>query len=151
MNYQLLSEQELLKPVTSLSNSGCAPRTRFKAEVKPAYVSKVKTVYGALLVFDLNITIPQGKSNKFIFDCGIPDLPTEEEVLLAATRLPAFLIGVKPTPEIIKTSSKVNDTALIVALLAKRVGEIYVGSRQADYTIDNLISQTCFVVENWIQ
>ena len=41
------------------------------------------------------------------------------------------------------------DTARTIAVLSRRVGEIYVRSRQPDYTAEHLYYQKPFAVEAW--
>jgi hypothetical protein len=123
-------------------NMSAPPRTSFYSEVQ--------AVTGTFLVFRLQPPqkpLAKNKLNRPIFDCGLEGIPPRDEVETAIRRIPAFLIGVKYTG-----GAKVHTVtapALSIAILSRRVGEIYVRSRQPDYSAGHLLNQKPFAVEAW--
>jgi hypothetical protein len=118
------------------------PRTSFNSEVQ--------SVAGAFLAFQLQPPpkpLAKQNLNRPIFDCGLEGIPPRDEVEKAILGIPSFLIGVKLTG-----SAKVETvpaSALSIGILSRRVGEIYVRSRQPDYTAGHLFNQRPFTVETW--
>jgi len=134
----------LWEHTSALFNMSVPPRTTFKVVVKP--------VVGRFLVFKLTApATPLTKKNLEgpIFQAGLEDLPTREEVEAAAGGIPAFLIGIQLHGGIENESRRMADTARTIAVLSRRVGEIYVRSRQPDYTAEHLYNQKPFAVEAW--
>ncbi len=125
-------------------NMSAPPRTSFDSEVK--------AVAGAFLVFRLNPPpkpLTKRKLARPIFDCGLENIPPREEVEAAARNIPAFLIGVNPGST---RGAKIHEfvgSAYSIAILSRRVGEIYVRSRQPDYSAGHLLNQKPFAVEAW--
>ena len=120
------------------------PRSTFEAVVKP--------VVGRFLIFKLPTpATPLSKKNLEgpIFQAGLEGLPTREEVEAAAGGIPAFLIGIQLHGGITNQPLRMADTASTIAVLSRRVGEIYVRSRQPDYTAEHLYNQKPFAVEAW--
>ena len=120
------------------------PRSTFEAVVKP--------VVGRFLIFKLPTpATPLSKKNLDgpIFQAGLEGLPTREEVEAAAGGIPAFLIGIQLHGGITNQPLRMADTASTIAVLSRRVGEIYVRSRQPDYTAEHLYNQKPFAVEAW--
>jgi hypothetical protein len=129
---------------SALFNMSVPPRTTFEAVVKP--------VVGRFLVFKLPApATPLSKKHLDgpIFQAGLEGLPTREEVEAAAGGIPAFLIGIQLQGGIANESLRMADTARTIAVLSRRVGEIYVRSRQPNYTAEHLYLQKPFAVEAW--
>ena len=134
----------LWEHTSALFNMSVPPRSTFEAVVKP--------VVGRFLIFKLPTPpTPLSKKNLDgpIFQAGLEGLPTREEVEAAAGGIPAFLIGIQLHGGITNQPLRMADTASTIAVLSRRVGEIYVRSRQPDYTAEHLYNQKPFAVEAW--
>lgn len=131
----------------SLSNMSAPPRTRFESKITP--------VAGRVLLFDASLALKThlaqfsaAESRKEIFDLELENLPDRRRVESAASRLPAFAIGLLVDGETKPKPSIVRDPALVIALLARRAGRIFVRSRTPDYTLEFLL-QDSFALEDW--
>lgn len=134
----------LWEHTSALFNMSVPPRTTFKVVVKP--------VVGRFVIFKLPTpATPLSKENLDgpIFQAGLEGIPTREEVEAAAGGIPAFLIGIRLHGGIANESRRMADIARTIAVLSRRVGEIYVRSRQPDYTAEHLYNQKPFAVEAW--
>lgn len=134
------SEAEL----SALFNMSVPPRTTYEVVVKP--------VAGVFWVFKLpppTTPLSKEKLADSIFQTGQKGIPSIEEVEAAASEIPAFLIGIHLQPYQQEQRQTVTDAARTIAILSRRVGEIYVRSRQPDYTAAHLYSQQPFAVEAW--
>lgn len=128
----------------ALFNMSVPPRSTFEVVVKP--------VVGRFVIFKLPApATPLSKENLDgpIFQAGLEGIPTREEVEAAAGGIPAFLIGIQLHGGIANESRRMADIARTIAVLSRRVGEIYVRSRQPDYTAEHLYNQKPFAVEAW--
>ena len=119
------------------------PRTSVEAVIQP--------VCGKFIVF--GVEIPSQKLTKTqiarpVFALGIPGFPTIEEVEAAVRSIPAFLIGVKLAPSF-NDSCRQAPLAASIAAISRRVGDIYVRSRQPDYSAGHIFSGQIFAVELW--
>lgn len=94
-------------------------------------------------------TLTKRKLARPIFDCGLENIPPREQVEAAARNMPCFLIGVQMVRSEREQYHSLADSAYSIAILARRVGEIYVRSRQPDYSAGHLFSQKPFTVEVW--
>lgn len=127
-----------------LHNMSVPPRTTFE--------SIVTSVAGKILVFRLAPPRqPLGRSRlaRPIFDCGLENIPPREDVEAAVRGLPAFLIGIRSDRPGKAAVREIEDPACSIAILSRRVGEIYVRTRQPDYTAAHLFNQKPFAVEAW--
>lgn len=127
----------------ALYNMSVPPRTHFESVVRP--------VTGQFVVF--RIESPKDKLTKSqlarpVFALGFSGFPSIEEVEAAALSIPAFLIGIK-VDDSRKASSRLATKAAAIAVLSRRVGEIYVRSRQPDYSAKHIFSGHQFAVEAW--
>ncbi len=119
------------------------PRTNFE--------SIVRLVAGQFILFQIKppkIKLTKSQLARPVFALGLHDIPQLEEVEKAMLALPAFLIGVE-LEEGIGKSCHLADAARSLAVLSRRVGEIYVRSRQPDYSARHIFSQRPFTVESW--
>jgi hypothetical protein len=126
-----------------LNNMSVPPRTNFE--------SIVRLVAGQFTLFQikpLKIKLTKSQLARSVFALGLQDIPPLEEVEKASLALPAFLIGVQVVEGIGK-SCHLADAASTLAILSRRVGEIYVRSRQPDYSAQHIFSQRPFTVESW--
>lgn len=131
-------------PAGCLHNMSAPPRTSFD--------SKVSAVAGSFFVFQLTPPAKPLTKRKLacpIFDCGLENIPPREQVEAAARNMPAFLIGVRPDSTGNPKYFALTDTAFSIAVLSRRVGEIYVRSRQPDYSAGHLLTQKPFTAEVW--
>ena len=127
-----------------LHNMSAPPRTRFE--------SVVELIGGKFMVFQLappRTALTKAQLAGPVFRLGLVGMPSPDEVEAALRTLPAFLIGVKPGLEPDGPSCQLADTARAIAVLSRRVAEIYVRSRQPDYSAGHLFSQQPFTVESW--
>lgn len=131
----------------SLFNMSVPPRTRFESKITP--------VAGRVLLFDASLTLKThigqfstSQRRQEIFDLDLEDVPDRGRVESAALRLPAFAIGLLVDEETKPKPSSVRDPALVIALLARRAGRIFVRSRTPDYTVEFLL-QDSFALEDW--
>jgi hypothetical protein len=130
-------------PEGTLFNMSVPPRTSVESVIHPAS--------GKFIVFD--VEVPAQKLTKTqlarpVFALGIPGFPTIEEVEAAARSIPAFLIGVKLAPSF-KDLCRQATLATSIAAISRRVGDIYVRSRQPDYSAGHIFSGQLFAVEAW--
>jgi hypothetical protein len=119
------------------------PRTNFE--------SIVRLVAGQFTVFQIKppkVKLTKSQLTRPVFTLGLPGIPPLEEVEKASLALPAFLIGVQVEEDLGK-SCHLADAASTLAILSRRVGEIYVRSRQPDYSARHIFSQKPFTVESW--
>jgi hypothetical protein len=119
------------------------PRTNFE--------SIVRLVAGQFTVFQIKppkVKLTKSQLARPVFTLGLPGFPPLEEVEKASLALPAFLIGVT-VEEDLSNSCHLADAASTLAVLSRRVGEIYVRSRQPDYSARHIFSQKPFTVESW--
>jgi hypothetical protein len=126
-----------------LNNMSVPPRTNFE--------SVVRLVTGQFSLFQIKppkIKLTKSQLARSVFALGLQDIPPLEEVEKASLALPAFLIGVQVVEGIGK-SCHLADAASTIAILSRRVGEIYVRSRQPDYSAQHIFSQRPFTVESW--
>jgi len=131
-------------PTGVILNMSAPPRT--------AYESRVSAVTGSFFVFQLTQPAkPLTKRNlaRPIFDCGLDNIPPREQVEAAARNMPAFLIGVRSHSTDNSKYYALTDTVFSIAVLSRRVGEIYVRSRQPDYSAGHLLNQKPFTAEVW--
>jgi hypothetical protein len=131
-------------PTGVLHNMSAPPRTSFD--------SRVSAVTGSFFVFQLTPPAkPLTKRNlaRPIFDCGLENIPPREQVEAAARNMPAFLIGVRSHSTDNSKYYALTDTVFSIAVLSRRVGEIYVRSRQPDYSAGHLLNQKPFTAEVW--
>jgi hypothetical protein len=108
-------------------------------------------VAGQFTLFQIKppkIKLTKSQLARSVFALGLQDIPPLEEVEKASLALPAFLIGVQVVEGIGK-SCHLADAASTLAILSRRVGEIYVRSRQPDYSAQHIFSQRPFTVESW--
>ncbi len=84
-----------------------------------------------------------------IFECGLENIPPREQVEAALRNMPAFLIGVRSDSTGNPKYYALTDTVFSIAVLSRRVGEIYVRSRQPDYSAGHLFNQKPFLAEVW--
>lgn len=131
-------------PLGCLNNMSAPPRTAFE--------SKVTAVAGSFFVFQL--TPPAKRLSKVklarpIFECGLENIPPREQVEAAVSNMPAFLIGVRSDTAGNPKYHALTDTVFSIAVLSRRVGEIYVRSRQPDYSAGHLFNQKPFIAEVW--
>jgi len=131
----------------SLFNMSVPPRTRFEGKITP--------VAGKVLLFDAALALKTHfgqftarERRKEIFELGLEGVPDRQRVESAALRLPAFAIGLLVDEETKPKPSNVRDQALVIALLARRAGRIFVRSRTPDYTVEFLL-QDSFALEDW--
>lgn len=131
----------------SLFNMSVPPRTRFESKITP--------VAGRVLLFDASLALKThigqfstSQRRREIFDLDLEDVPDRRRVESAALRLPAFAIGLLVDEETKPKPSSVRDPALVIALLARRAGRIFVRSRTPDYTVEFLL-QDSFALEDW--
>jgi hypothetical protein len=127
----------------ALHNMSVPPRTRFEAVVRP--------VTGQFVVFRIdspNFKLTKSQLARPVFALGFSGFPSIEEVEAAALSIPAFLIGIK-LDDSRKASFRQATTAAAIAVLSRRVGEIYVRSRQPDYSAKHIFSGHQFAVEAW--
>lgn len=131
----------------SLFNMSVPPRTRFESKITP--------VAGRVLLFDASLALKThigqfstSQRRREIFDLNLEDVPDRRRVESAALRLPAFAIGLLVDEETKPKPSSVRDPALVIALLARRAGRIFVRSRTPDYTVEFLL-QDSFALEDW--
>ncbi len=131
----------------SLFNMSVPPRTRFESKITP--------VAGRVLLFDASLTLKThigqfstSQRRREIFDLDLEHVPDRRRVESAALRLPAFAIGLLVDEETKPKPSSVRDPALVIALLARRAGRIFVRSRTPDYTVEFLM-QDSFALEDW--
>ena len=127
----------------ALHNLSVPPRTRFEAIVRP--------VTGQFVVFRIespNFKLTKSQLARPVFALGFSGFPSIEEVEAAALSIPAFLIGIK-LDDSRKASCRQASTAAAIAVLSRRVGEIYVRSRQPDYSAKHIFSGHQFAVEAW--
>lgn len=128
----------------ALHNMSAPPRTSFD--------SRVSAVTGSFFVFQLTPPakpLTKRKLARPIFDCGLENIPPREQVEAAARNMPAFLIGVRSHSTDNSKYHALTDTAFSIAVLSRRVGEIYVRSRQPDYSAGHLLNQKPFTAEVW--
>jgi hypothetical protein len=131
----------------SLFNMSVPPRTRFESKITP--------VAGRVLLFDASLALKThigqfstSQRRREIFDLDLEDVPDRRRVESAALRLPAFAIGLLVDEETKPKPSSVRDPALVIALLARRAGRIFVRSRTPDYTVEFLLGDS-FALEDW--
>lgn len=131
----------------SLFNMSVPPRTRFESKITP--------VAGRVLLFDASLALKThigqfstSERRREIFDLDLENIPDRTRVESAALRLPAFAIGLLVDEETKPKPSSVRDPALVIALLARRAGRIFVRSRTPDYTLEFLL-QDSFALEDW--
>lgn len=131
----------------TLFNMSVPPRTRFKSKIIP--------VAGRVLLFDASLALKThigkfttSERRKEIFDLDLENVPDRQRVESAVLRLPAFAIGLLVDEETKPKPSNVRDPALVIALLARRAGRIFVRSRTPDYTLEFLL-QDSFGLEDW--
>lgn len=131
----------------SLFNMSVPPRTRFESKITP--------VAGRVLLFDASLALKThigqfstSERRREIFDLDLENIPDRRRVESAALRLPAFAIGLLVDEETKPKPSSVRDPALVIALLARRAGRIFVRSRTPDYTLEFLL-QDSFALEDW--
>lgn len=131
----------------SLYNMSAPPRTRFESRITP--------VAGKVLLFDASLALKTrlaqfsaSERRKEIFELDLENVPDRRRVESAALRLPAFAIGLLVDEETKPKPSSVRDPALVIALLARRAGRIFVRSRTPDYTLE-LLLQDSFALEDW--
>ena len=125
-------------------NMSAPPRTSFDSEVS--------AVSGAFFLFRLQTPskpLTKRKLARPIFECGLENIPPREEVEAAVRNIPAFLIGVRSDSTGSAKVHELVDSAYSIAILSRRVGEIYVRSRQPDYSAGHLFNQKPFAVEAW--
>ncbi len=131
-------------PTGVILNMSAPPRT--------AYESRVSAVTGSFFVFQLTQpakTLTKRNLARPIFDCGLDNIPPREQVEAAVQAIPAFLIGIREYSTAFAQFKKEADTARAIAVLSRRVGEIYVRSRQPDYSAGHLLNQKPFTAEVW--
>lgn len=131
-------------PRGCLHNMSAPPRT--------AFASRVSAVTGSFFVFQLTPPAkPLAKSHlaRPIFDCGLEHIPPREQVEAAVRCMPAFLIGVRSDSTGNPQYHALTDTVFSIVVLSRRVGEIYVRSRQPDYSAGHLLNQKPFIAEVW--
>ena len=119
------------------------PRTNFE--------SIVRLVAGQFTLFQIKppkIKLTKSQLARPVFSLGLKEIPPLEEVEKASLTLPAFLIGVH-VEEGVGKSCHLADAASTLAVLSRRVGGIYVRSRQPNYSAQYIFSQRPFTVESW--
>lgn len=119
------------------------PRTSVQSIIHP--------VSGKFILF--GVQVPKQKLTKTqlarpVFALGIPGFPTIEEVEAAGRSIPAFLIGVVLAPSFEPLCHRASLAASIAAI-SRRVGDIYVRSRQPDYSAAHIFSGKLLAVEAW--
>lgn len=131
-------------PTGVILNMSAPPRT--------AFASRVSAVTGSFFVFQLTQpakTLTKRNLARPIFDCGLDNIPPREQVEAAVRWMPAFLIGVRSDTTDNPKFYALTDTVLSIVVLSRRVGEIYVRSRQPDYSAGHLFNQKPFIAEAW--
>lgn len=140
----MIPPSEQSPPRGALHNMSVPPRTSFESNVTP--------VSGKLIIFWLKppaTPLTQRKLARPIFECGLENIPPLEQVEQALDSIPAFLIGLNHQAAGRAKTVRNADTARAIAILSRRVGEIYVRSRQPDYSAAHLLGQPHFIVESW--
>lgn len=140
----------LTADIHSTSHTGCLHN--MSAPPRTSFDSKVTPVAGAFFVFQLTPPAKPLSKHKLarpIFDCGLENIPPREQVEAAVRCMPAFLIGVRSGSTGNPKYYALTDTVLSIAVLSRRVGEIYVRSRQPDYSAGHLLNQKPFTAEVW--
>ena len=140
----MIPPSEQSRPRGALHNMSVPPRTSFESNVRP--------VSGKLIIFWLPPPKPPlTKCNlaRPIFECGLENIPPLEQVEQALDRMPAFLIGLGHQATGNAKTVRSTDAARIIAILSRRVGDLYVRSRQPDYSAAHLLGQPHFLVESW--
>lgn len=131
----------------AMCNMSAPPRTRFASEVKPVATAMVVFDAAAALDTDLSGLKPSDR-RKPIFDLDLDNVPDRQAVESALQRLPAFAIGLIVGEETKPRLRLATEAALVIALLSRRAGRIFVRSRTPDYTAGFLLEEP-FTVEDW--